>query len=366
MAIHITHGVPPPRGAPGGARRWRNALPYMPVGVHLAVVDPGVGTMRRAVALRHRAGGSPAGGPDNGLLWLAAERFGGVSEAVDVGLVALAAGAGVGHLPRPRPVCSGGRPSGRRRAAGRGRGAPPRQRPDHATGAAQRPAGRRRAGGARAGRRPLREPGPERRRREQLAQAGLRLGQALELEAGGRRVPARYALTFADVAEGEALVYEDAYRSLAVAVNRGSAAEVLGVGTDDRAAHRAGVSGLGRPRLHLRVADRPSAPASSPAPARRMARSSPHASRPPGAVARDVRWQRPPGRALLMLARVARLDAAAAAGRRRGRGRRPQARRADEVAQRRAGGRPQGGRHPGQGRADQRLDGAWGSGSTWP
>ena len=46
-------------------------------------------------------------------------------------------------------------------------------------------------------------------------------------------VPARYALTFADVGEGEALVYEDAYRTLAVAVNRGSAAEVLGVGADD-------------------------------------------------------------------------------------------------------------------------------------
>ena len=30
----------------------RNALPYMPVGVHVAVVDPQVGTERRAVALR--------------------------------------------------------------------------------------------------------------------------------------------------------------------------------------------------------------------------------------------------------------------------------------------------------------------------
>ena len=66
-----------------GAIVLRNTLPYMPVGVHVAVVDPQVGTERRAVALE-TADGRILVGPDNGLLSLAWERAGGVRLAVDV------------------------------------------------------------------------------------------------------------------------------------------------------------------------------------------------------------------------------------------------------------------------------------------
>src|SRR3954469_6540764 len=66
-----------------GALVLRNALPYMPDGVHLAVVDPQVGTERRGVAIRC-AGGQLLVGPDNGLLSLAADDAGGAVEAVDV------------------------------------------------------------------------------------------------------------------------------------------------------------------------------------------------------------------------------------------------------------------------------------------
>src|SRR5689334_9554848 len=52
----------------------------MPAGVHLAIVDPGVGGSRRPLALRD-AEGRLYVGPDNGLLLPAAERFGGVAEA---------------------------------------------------------------------------------------------------------------------------------------------------------------------------------------------------------------------------------------------------------------------------------------------
>ncbi|HVW18124.1 MAG TPA: SAM hydroxide adenosyltransferase, partial [Solirubrobacteraceae bacterium] len=45
--------------------------------------------------------------------------------------------------------------------------------------------------------------------------------------------PARWGRTFADVADGELLLYEDAYRTLALAVDRGSAAERLGLRPDD-------------------------------------------------------------------------------------------------------------------------------------
>lgn len=56
------------------------ALPYLPVGSHVAVVDPGVGTERRPIALR-AARGDVMIGPDNGLLLAGAERLGGVVEA---------------------------------------------------------------------------------------------------------------------------------------------------------------------------------------------------------------------------------------------------------------------------------------------
>ena len=52
-----------------------STLPYMPVGVHLAVIDPGVGSSRRALALRDEEGRLFVG-PDNGLLVPAAERAG--------------------------------------------------------------------------------------------------------------------------------------------------------------------------------------------------------------------------------------------------------------------------------------------------
>jgi hypothetical protein len=52
------------------------ALPYLPVGIHVAVVDPGVGTERRPVAIR-AARGDVLIGPDNGLLTGGADRIGG-------------------------------------------------------------------------------------------------------------------------------------------------------------------------------------------------------------------------------------------------------------------------------------------------
>ena len=48
----------------------------------------------------------------------------------------------------------------------------------------------------------------------------------------GERYLATYAQTFADVGPGELIVYEDAYRTLAVAINRGDAAATLGLRPD--------------------------------------------------------------------------------------------------------------------------------------
>ncbi|MEV4532313.1 SAM-dependent chlorinase/fluorinase [Asanoa sp. NPDC049518] len=79
--IDITHDVPPGDVA-RGAVVLAQTVGDLPTSVHLAVVDPGVGTARRPVALR-----TPGGmlvGPDNGLLIWAADALGGVTEAVDL------------------------------------------------------------------------------------------------------------------------------------------------------------------------------------------------------------------------------------------------------------------------------------------
>ncbi len=63
-----------------GAFLLRFALPYVPVGVHVGVVDPGVGTARRPIAIRSGRGDVLIG-PDNGLLPPAADALGGAVDA---------------------------------------------------------------------------------------------------------------------------------------------------------------------------------------------------------------------------------------------------------------------------------------------
>ena len=77
--IDISHQIPR-YSIRDGADTLVFTLPYMPVGIHVAVVDPGVGTSRLAIALRV-ARGDVLIGPDNGLLIPAAEALGGIVEA---------------------------------------------------------------------------------------------------------------------------------------------------------------------------------------------------------------------------------------------------------------------------------------------
>jgi S-adenosylmethionine hydrolase len=72
--LDVTHGIAP-QAVRQGALVLARAIPYLPPGIHLAVVDPGVGSERRALALRTAAGRVYVG-PDNGLLMLAADRDG--------------------------------------------------------------------------------------------------------------------------------------------------------------------------------------------------------------------------------------------------------------------------------------------------
>ena len=223
--IDLTHGVAR-HDVRVGAAVLANALAYAPAGVHLAVVDPGVGSERPAVAVRAARGEHLLVGPDNGLLWPALDRFGGAVEAVDVSrspvrlepvsatfhgrdvfapvAATLAAGATLADVGVP--IDAAGLARVERRA--------PRVGPGHAVAATVSHVDR--FGNAALD---LRAPEAE--------GAGLRLGARVVVEVGGTSHAATYAVTFADVRADVLLVYLDSYGNLALAVNRGSAAARL-------------------------------------------------------------------------------------------------------------------------------------------
>ena len=81
--VDVTHGIAPCDVRAGGLALAR-AAQYLLPGVVLAVVDPGVGTDRRPVAVEVGDGASVLVGPDNGLLAPAVALVGGASRAVEL------------------------------------------------------------------------------------------------------------------------------------------------------------------------------------------------------------------------------------------------------------------------------------------
>ncbi len=224
--IDITHGIGR-HDVRSGALTLRRSLPFTPAGVHLAVVDPEVGAPRRAVALRCAEEDRVLVGPDNGLLHPAAERFGGVVEAVDIARSAL----------RLQPVSASfhGRDVFAPVAAALASGASPADvgeplDPEELV-TLELPRAELRSDGLLAHVLQADRYGNVVLDAEhaQLAGSGLLLGH--EVVVNGRA--ALYATTFADVPAGGLLLYEDGYRTLALAVNRGSALDALGLGLDD-------------------------------------------------------------------------------------------------------------------------------------
>jgi S-adenosylmethionine hydrolase len=80
--LDISHGIPP-QDIHAGAAVLAQAVGYMPRAIHFAVVDPGVGTKRRAAVIATKSG-SVLVGPDNGLLWPAAEALQGAAKAYSI------------------------------------------------------------------------------------------------------------------------------------------------------------------------------------------------------------------------------------------------------------------------------------------
>jgi S-adenosylmethionine hydrolase len=211
------------------------ALPWVPVGVHVAVVDPGVGTARRPIAIRCGRGDVLIG-PDNGLLPPVADALGGAVEVRELTNRDL-------WLPETSTTFHGRdifSPVAGRLAAGDAQfadvGSP--LRVDDLVRLAEPQASAsaggidtvvtyvdsfgnlRLAGGA-----------------DDLATAfgDLADGDALAVEFGGPtplHEPSRYGSTFGVVDRGQSLVYVDSLGNLAMADNQGSLATRLGIGHD--------------------------------------------------------------------------------------------------------------------------------------
>jgi S-adenosyl-L-methionine hydrolase (adenosine-forming) len=221
--IDLTHGIPP-RQVLQGALVLANTMPYAPVGVHLAIVDPGVGSGRRALALEAGEGRRFVG-PDNGLLVPAAGVVGGIRAAHELtnpeyALTPVSAtfhgrdvfSPAAAHLALGLPLAELGPPIDPEALVRLEVPAPSVS--DSSIGATCLYVDR-------FGNMQLNL------RREHLEQARIVPGRRLRLEVGGRPDEAVAARTFADAEPGELILYEDSYGNVALAVNRGSAAERL-------------------------------------------------------------------------------------------------------------------------------------------
>jgi S-adenosyl-L-methionine hydrolase (adenosine-forming) len=227
--IDLTHGIAR-QDVRQGAISLANALPFCPPGVHLAVVDPGVGSARRPLAVA-AAEGRFLVGPDNGLLSRALDRLGGALEGVDLSRSPF----------RLEPVSATfhGRDLFAPVAAHLSLGATLAE-----AGEAIEP--------STLSSLELPEPAIDEARvvahsihqdafgnvtldldASMLSAGPLTPGERLEVRAPDGRFEALWARTFSDVEPGDILLYEDSSGALALSVNGGSAAGLMNLNRDD-------------------------------------------------------------------------------------------------------------------------------------
>jgi S-adenosylmethionine hydrolase len=226
--IDVTHGIAP-QAVLQGALVLRSTTRYMPVGVHLAVVDPGVGGERRAIALRTNDGRMFVG-PDNGLLTLVADDLGidaahelkaeryrlpDVSHtfhARDVFAPAaahLAAGLEIAELGPPLDPAALVRVAVPQPEVGRSQISATVLAVDRFGNSATNA------------------------RRSQLEALGLTTGDRAEVRVALDRYYALVADTFADAPTGELILYEDSSSLVTLAISQGDAARLTGAGAGD-------------------------------------------------------------------------------------------------------------------------------------
>jgi S-adenosylmethionine hydrolase len=223
--IDITHGIEP-QAVLQGALMLANTVPYMPEGVHIGVVDPGVGGDRRGVALRDTTGRLYVG-PDNGLLVPAAEKLGEIAGAWEL--------TNPAYQLDPVSATFHGRDVFAPAAAHLSIGLdPPELGPEVEPASLVR----------------LELPEPEigaatiratvlyvdrfgnvqlNLSRRDVESAGIVPGRRVELDLGFDRYYATAARAFSDARAGDIILYEDAYENIAVAITDGSAGEMFSV-----------------------------------------------------------------------------------------------------------------------------------------
>ncbi|MGH3277883.1 MAG: SAM hydrolase/SAM-dependent halogenase family protein [Trebonia sp.] len=220
----ITHLIPP-GDIRRGAQVLAQAVPYFPPAVHVAVVDPGVGTARRGVAVA--AGDALFVGPDNGVLSVALAAAGGATRAVSLTNRAL--------WRDTTAVTFHGRDIFMPVAARLAAGLPLDETGEPVETASlitlPQPGYRATGNGAEAevvtvdgfGNVQLSLPGAA------APRAGLIPGVNVMLSWNGRTVTVPFRTAFGDVARGEPLCYRDSGDWVAIAVAGGDAARLLGL-----------------------------------------------------------------------------------------------------------------------------------------
>jgi S-adenosyl-L-methionine hydrolase (adenosine-forming) len=229
--IDLTHAIPP-QDVLRGALVLGRSIRYLPTDVViLAVVDPGVGTPRRPVAVETSAGGQLLVGPDNGVLSLAWTERGGVARAVEI--------AHPDVILEPVSATFHGRdifaPAAAHLAAGRSLSEVGPEAEPASLVMVEPP-----APGVEPGRIDAEVLGVDRFGNIQLSAglnhlewAGLTGVNRLEAVMRGTATPVRRASTFGDVSEGEFGLIVDSGGRLSLVLNRGSAAEALGLAPGD-------------------------------------------------------------------------------------------------------------------------------------
>ncbi len=226
--IDVSHAVSP-QDVRQGATVLAQSVPFMPPAVHLAVVDPTVGTRRGSLVVE--AGDSVLVGPDNGLLIWAAEALGGMKRAHAVTNTAY-------QLPRVSRTFHG-RDVFAPAAAHVAAGLDPAELGDELDpGSLERlPVSRSRVDDDHIhgeavlvdhfGNIALNVT------REELESVGVALGDRVEVRIAGQVYRMPFQEAFSSVPAGRLVLHEDSFRLLTVAVNQGRASERLNARTGD-------------------------------------------------------------------------------------------------------------------------------------
>jgi len=216
--LDLRHGIP---GFDVTEGAWTmESVQFLPLGAHVCVVDPGVGTQRRSIIIKTKRGDCLVG-PDNGVLMPAAERvLGGIEKAVEI--------TNEKYLRKPVSPVFHGRDVFAPAAAWLCKGVRIEE-----FGQEIKP------------RDLVKAPYDEAKvsqglvegkiihvnhfgsvcvnvRQDAFARSGIKYGDDILIETAGRKIKTRFLKTFGEVAKGEIVAFPDDYGRLEIAVNMGS------------------------------------------------------------------------------------------------------------------------------------------------